>query len=161
MNASSTVLKTNDYQLRQMLKKLTGENLILSPEWSRMSIPDVLQELTNLDRISLPFELEQLVIVQERMPVLADLNNPSRNSPFMNLLYERSMEPLLLMDSIVKGAGSVRFVTAWVCDEVDSVIRLWIDCLTSKDLLVKPLEDGLVAVSSPLYAFIKRKEIAA
>ena len=68
--------KTNDHQLRQILRKLTGDVTVMSPELK--TIQEVLGHLATSGAMCLPFAAEEVFVIYDRTPFLGQLMNPRR-----------------------------------------------------------------------------------
>lgn len=150
--------KSNDHQLRQILKKLTRQAWVL--ERRDLTIPDLLQELINTDAISLPFSPDSIWITYERMPVMGEMFRASFRSPLVKAILDRGMgDVAMVVDSMLQGSDAVRFAAV---DSARSFAQTWIASLSQMDVLISPLPaDGMFSIVSPLSAFVCQSHIDA
>ena len=143
----------NEFQLRQILKTLTGKPIALD---TSIEISQVFAELVNSDALRLPCAAHELFVVNQRLSLLSDMRR-GRRSFLLSELLSRYDETGLVHDSLLTGKDAlflVKLITS--ADQVQG----WIAMMepTTMEVVVKPLDEEYKLIAAPLKVFIPRME---
>lgn len=144
--------KANDYQLRQVLKKMTGRGEVMNehefPGWQ-----DMLGYLMGVDALRLPFDLEHAYLIYERLPVLGQLAGVPSRSSVGRIVTDRQGTVGVFVDQILSGAAAI-YCVAWM-QEVEE-LNQWTRNMSSLEIYSKPMGGGTAGsmVLAPLRSFL-------
>jgi len=153
--------KISDYQLRQMVCSLSGQNI---EEYDRIEgASNFIDQLRTEGTLWLPSNLH-IYLVPERTAIFAAITKPK--SWLMQLLEDRPEDVALVADSIKTGADAIYFVSLIESRQETDFVTAWrpVDCLAYMnprhvDLSVRPLSRGRHVLVAAVSSFIRSSDV--
>ena len=152
MRPSGNKLKTNEHQLRQIVKKITGLDDVMDKD-TCATIEDVMAFAESGDGggLSLPCAGEDIMITYDRFSVFQSLVHP-RSSPFIAMLMENCGSTIMVMDSVITGSDAVMLAKAF---DDSSEINKWVKQMHNLNFTVRPIDHCYSVIVAPLRSFVR------
>jgi len=138
--------KTNDHILRGHIAKIFGV--------SGRDLQDTLQVASSSGHVKLPFDLEEVVIVKEKFPILGAMVKPKRVTIFRDLMLELEHgTPVILTDSLLSSRDSLYAAMPIAIEDKHSMVYTWLDCMDLNFQLFMSTIDDTLIIAAPLQCF--------
>lgn len=141
--------KVNGYAVCQSLRSATGHQIEHSPSDPIAYLEDLLNE----GLIRLPCEINNVFLVQERLPIFTEINRSVQTSILLRQLLDRYADTGLVVDALLSGKNGLFFATLV---ESASEARRWVDRANAKHvwITIKTIDDAqLVLANLASYVF--------
>ncbi len=145
-------MKASFYQLCEMLRTATGYPHKAKPGATDSGVVEYLLEIWGSDRLRLPFDVDSVFVIPDRLPVLSDILR-STKSLIVNQLGMRREDTGLVVDSLRSGKDALFF--AHLCASMEEVAG-WVRIMNPRtaEATLKTIDDEHVLILTSVCSFV-------
>lgn len=144
-----------EYQLRQILKGLTGKKEVLY-DTQYPDIESVFEFLWQHDFVTLPCEPGKLFVIYDRFPIFNDVLCSVKKSVLLSQLFDRADETAVVVDSVRSGQAALFLAKLVPAEGARSQVQGWIEAMPemTMQLTLQRIDNENKVIIAPFSSFV-------